>query len=115
MIFAVCRPEFITTSTGISILGELPFGTEMPGSIRFFEDKKVEAEAEFNTLVRQGCTEVTDVLNPTLRLGLNMYSKDANSAASLAAQAKSATMSQAAALKAVTSPGDKSGGWKYTV
>ena len=90
--------------------GELPFGTEMPGTIRFFEDKKVEAEAEFDTLVRQGCTEATDVLNPTLRLGLNMYSKDANSAACLAAQAKTANMSQAAALKALTgSPGDKSG------
>lgn len=90
--------------------GELPFGTELPGTIRFFEDKNEEDVAEFETLVRLGCTEATDVLNPTLRLGLNMYSKETAAGTSSAAQAKTVSMSQAAALKAFSSsPGDKSG------
>ena len=97
----------------MEFIGELPFGTEMPGKIRFFEDKEVLVEREFDTLVRVGCTEATDVLNPTLRLGLNMYSKDTSSVSSssmtsLSAQSKSGNLSQAAALKAFSSA-DKSG------
>jgi hypothetical protein len=99
--------------SSLELAGELPFGTELPGTIRFFEDKNVEAVAEFETLVRLGCTEATDVLNPTLRLGLNMYSKETTAGTSLAAQAKTVNMSQAAALKAFSSsPGDKSGQWR---
>ena len=84
----------------------------MPGTIRFYEDKEVHVEREFETLVRVGCTEATDVLNPTLRLGLNMYSKEpfpasSLSLTSLSAQAKSGSLSQAAALKAFSSA-DKS-------
>lgn len=85
----------------------------MPGTIRFYEDKEILVERQFETLVRMGCTEATDVLNPTLRLGLNMYSRDPTSVStssmtSLSAQSKSSNLSQAAALKAFAT-GDKSG------
>ena len=98
-------PSFDSTS------GELPFGTELPGQVRFFEDKQVTQVIEFETTARAGCTEANDVLNPKLRLGLNMYSKEA-SATSPTAQAKTASLSQAAALKAMTSkPGESD--WRF--
>lgn len=120
ILFIKQRPHLLTVPLTVSdshstikIKGELPFGTELPGTIRFFEDNQVHDEREFDTPVRVGCTAATDVLNPTLRLGLNMYCKDLPSAASssmtsLSAQAKSGTLSQAAALKAF-STADKSG------
>ena len=85
----------------INIVGELPFGTELPGQIRFFEDKHVAQVVEFETIVKAGCTDANDVLNPKLRLGLNMYSKDV-APTSMTAQAKTTNASQAAALKALT-------------
>ena len=88
--------------TSIDFVGELPFGTELPGQIRFFEDKHVAQVVEFETIVKAGCTDANDVLNPKLRLGLNMYSKDV-APASMTAQAKTTSASQAAALKALTS------------
>lgn len=62
---------------------------------------------EFETMVKIGCTDANDVLNPKLRLGLNMYSKEV-AANSMAAQAKTTNASQAAALKALTSKAGQS-------
>lgn len=96
--------QLLQTAEGVLVLnhdGELPHGTEMPGTIKFLKNKSVVESIQFDTIVSEGCLDTVDVLNPKLRLGLNMYTKD-NSAASLAAQAKTTTLSQAAALKALT-------------
>ena len=85
------------------MLGELPYGTDLPGQIRFFEDKQIAQVVEFDTIVKEGCTVAADVFNPKLRLGLNMYMICEPSSASLLAQAKTSTLTQGAALKAITS------------
>jgi hypothetical protein len=81
--------------------GELPFGTELPGTIRFFEGDNVARVSKFETVLKTGCTESTAVIDPLFRLGMNMYSKDI-AADSAVAQAKSSGLNQAAALKNLT-------------
>lgn len=88
----------------LSHVGELPYGTELPGMARYYEGASVAKSIQFDSVVKIGCTEVTDVINVAMRLGLNMYAKDGTSAAALPpAQAKALQESQAAALKALTS------------
>ena len=73
--------QSLQTSEGLLILnsvGELPFGTELPGTVKYFENNEVMKINYFDTPTNVGCVEATDVINPALRLGLNMYTKDAN-------------------------------------
>jgi len=84
----------------LSHVGELPYGTELPGTARYYEGHSVAKTLRFDSVVKIGCTEVTDVINVTLRLGLNMYAKDAGGATQDA---------QAKALKALSSSGAKGG------
>ena len=61
----------------LSHVGELPYGTEKPGVCRYYEGGSVTKTMKFDSVVKIGCTEVTDVINVQLQLGLNMYSKAA--------------------------------------
>ena len=82
----------------LSHVGELPYGTEVPGTARYYEGHTVAKTLRFDSVVKIGCTEVTDVINVQLRLGLNMYAKDAaGGGAPLPAQD-----AQAKALKALS-------------
>jgi hypothetical protein len=55
--------------------GSLPYGTELPGQIRYFEDgKQFRAEA-FRSDIVDKCFECNEVLESSSRLGMNMYVK----------------------------------------
>jgi hypothetical protein len=56
--------------------GKLPAGTEMPGTIRFYEGGSVEVTRSFEAVNGYGCVESIEPLDLECTHGLNMYSKD---------------------------------------
>mmetsp|Transcript_25661 Transcript_25661/g.43035 ORF Transcript_25661/g.43035 Transcript_25661/m.43035 type:complete len:463 (-) Transcript_25661:102-1490(-) len=69
----------LQTLTGSLVLtnsGNLPFSTEIPGQIRYFENQQVYFTDEFATELRNICKESADVLEPNWTIGCNIYVKD---------------------------------------
>jgi hypothetical protein len=97
------------TPEGVLVItngGRLPFGTEVPGTIRFFEGKEIIKRKTIEMRGIAPCHEADDLMDPSLRLGMNMYSKD-QPAPSAAAQEKTGSLSaaSAAAMKAISAKG----------
>jgi hypothetical protein len=68
----------LKTTTGVLVLnskGSLHYGTEVPGTIRQYEDHKLISTKTFDSPLAEQCYESQDVLDPNSRLGMNMYSK----------------------------------------
>ena len=68
----------LQTVTGVLILnnkGSLPYGTEKPGTIRYYEENRLIRSDVFNHDLSDLCYECHDVLDGHSRLGMNMYSK----------------------------------------
>lgn len=68
----------LQTVHGVLILnnkGSLPYGTERPGVIRYYEDHQLLRSEAFSTELADLCYESTDVIDSSSRLGMNMYSK----------------------------------------
>ena len=56
--------------------GKLPFGTEIPGTIRYYDGKSITVTKNFESGAPSGCSESEYVLDVNSTLGLNMYAKD---------------------------------------
>lgn len=68
----------LQTINGVLVLnnkGKLPFQTEVPGQIRFFENDQIVRTAPFFTELADACTTASQVLDPDFTFGLNMYTK----------------------------------------
>jgi hypothetical protein len=82
------------TADGILILdtnGALPYGTEVPGTVRIFEGGKQVATRSFEVENAARMFELGEVLDCGSNLGLNMYSK--TSVSITGAEAKEGTSS----------------------
>ena len=68
----------LQTVNGVLILsnnGSLPYGTERPGVIRYYEEHRLLRSDGFSTELADVCYESADVMDSSSRLGMNMYSK----------------------------------------
>jgi len=54
--------------------GRLPYGTELPGQIRCYEDNKVVYTRTYPHELADNCFVANQILEPTWRIGFNMYS-----------------------------------------
>lgn len=57
--------------------GNLPFRTELPGEIRYFEGKEYIRSDEFTSELRNECTVSDTLLEPNWTMGMNIYLKEA--------------------------------------
>lgn len=67
------------TPDGVLVLtnaGKLPFATEMPGTIRYYESGTVVSTGAFEISSVHGCLESDGVVDFSNKLGMNMYSKE---------------------------------------
>lgn len=81
----------LQTINGVLILsnkGPLPYGTERPGTIRYYEENRLIRSDVFSSEVADICYESADVIDSHSRLGMNMYSKQSNWNAEPGAEAK---------------------------
>lgn len=78
--------------------GSLPFGTEVPGRIRYYENDKVVKEGAFPCDLADDCFVSDTVLDSSLSVGRNIYQKSSDVTSG----------TQAAGKGAKTTPGDKS-------
>ncbi len=56
--------------------GKLPFRTELPGEIRYFEGKEYIRSDEFLSDLRNECTVSETILEPNWTMGMNIYLKE---------------------------------------
>jgi hypothetical protein len=56
--------------------GNLPFGTEIPGEIRYFEGGNYIRSDLFNSDLRESCTVSNEIIEPFWPVGFNIYTKD---------------------------------------
>lgn len=109
--------QSLQTVHGVLILnnkGTLPYGTERPGVIRYYEDHQLLRSEAFSTELADSCHESADVIDSTSRLGMNMYSKTSGAEAGADAKVTPSSASKEAArlvnsavereIAAVTSP-----------
>lgn len=69
----------LQTMTGSLVLenkGVLPFGTELPGEIRYFEGKEYIRSDEFPSDLRDQSTVTDSILEPNWPIGRNIYLKE---------------------------------------
>lgn len=89
--------QTLTGTLVLSNIGSLPYGTERPGVIKYFEEDKLIRTDSFPHNQADGCYESSEVFDTQSRLGTNMYakpgteSKDAKMSASLLEATKAFT------------------------
>jgi hypothetical protein len=93
------------TSAGTVVIsngGRLPFGTEVPGTIRYFKGKEVETTKVVRMPCIAACHEADNLVDPELQLGKNMFAAGESSAptATAAAQKNQVESVQAATAAA---------------
>jgi hypothetical protein len=69
----------LQTMTGSLVLdskGILPFATELPGEVRYFEGKDYIRSDEFSSDSRNLCTVTDSMLEPNWTIGMNIYLKE---------------------------------------
>lgn len=59
----------------LSNSGNLPYMTERPGQIRYYENNKVVRTDYFHSDLRDRCTETTDLVDVNLPLGKDLYNR----------------------------------------
>lgn len=77
-LFLQRKIQSVNGSLQLNNKGILPYGTELPGDIRFFEGPKVVREIDFPSPLRQDCSAATEILEPDWHIGCNIYSKEDN-------------------------------------
>lgn len=89
--------QTMTGSLVLNTTGVLPYGTDLPGEVRYFEGKEYIRSDEFLSHVRDLCTVTDQVLEPNWTVGFNIYSKEGDVAG--AADPHAATIGSPTSVK----------------
>jgi hypothetical protein len=91
--------QTMTGSLVLNTTGVLPYGTELPGEVRYYEGKDYIRSDEFLSDVRDQCTVTDQILEPNWTIGFNIYLKDGDTALATASDPHVATIGSPTSTK----------------